>query len=585
MRFKVNPRQKRLFDPFEAIFSKVGYRRIRSGWQEVFRRSVLHLMPVGTIEGKFDPCMGAPTKELYSMAGLLLIMEFMNWTKEEAVDAYMFRADIQYALNLEPVKQSLSVRTIERYQRIFEEFDLAAKVMNDITDSLARELELDISKQRLDSTHVFSDMATFGRTRLMGVTIKRFLTQVKRHNHNSYAALPEELRIRYKRSARRLFADAKKEVRQLLRQQVAEDLHLLIERFADDTEFSSRTTYKMLVEVFEDQCEIQEERVEVKKKTGGDVIQNPSDPEATYDGHKGPGYQAQICETCSEENEVQLITGAKVETAVENDQEAVAPVLEDLEDRGLLPETLLADAAYGTDSNVVDAEKRGVDLQSPVPGRTTGNASDEGTFSLNVDDFVVDPATETIVRCPAGHEPASSVHDPETGKTTTIMPIGACSGCEFSSECPISMTKGNYRLLHTPKGRRLAERRREQATEPFRELYAKRSGGESVNSGLKRRMGLGRLRVRGMRRVAYAVYMRIAGWNILRAASSSKLQSKLAQMRVEAQTQGGKLISEVVSALTRAILLFWRPKAVKTTRTALLPRSHYMGLGLVTIAA
>ena len=37
------------------------------------------------------------------MAGLLLIMEFKNWIKEEALDAYRFHLDIQYALNLEPV--------------------------------------------------------------------------------------------------------------------------------------------------------------------------------------------------------------------------------------------------------------------------------------------------------------------------------------------------------------------------------------------------------------------------------------------------------------------------------------------------
>ena len=30
-------------------------------------------------------------------------------------------------------------------------------------------LELDVSRQRLDSTHLFSDMAVFGRTKLMGV--------------------------------------------------------------------------------------------------------------------------------------------------------------------------------------------------------------------------------------------------------------------------------------------------------------------------------------------------------------------------------------------------------------------------------
>ena len=57
----------------------------------------------------------------------------------------------------------------------------------------------------------------------------------------------------------------------------------------------------------------------MKAKTGGDCMQNPSDPDATYDGHKGPGYQVQIAETCGPENEVQLITAALPQTACEPD--------------------------------------------------------------------------------------------------------------------------------------------------------------------------------------------------------------------------------------------------------------------------
>jgi hypothetical protein len=69
------------------------------------------LMPADVLAGEFSPNMGTPTKELYSMASLLLIKEFMDWTKTEA---YMFHAEVQYALNLEPANQSLCERTVER---------------------------------------------------------------------------------------------------------------------------------------------------------------------------------------------------------------------------------------------------------------------------------------------------------------------------------------------------------------------------------------------------------------------------------------------------------------------------------------
>ena len=78
-----------------------------------------------------------------------------------------------------------------------------------MTTRLAESLELNISQQRLDSTHVFSHMASFGRIKLMAVAIKRFLTQVKRHAPESYAVLPEVFRLRYQPAESQLFAGAK----------------------------------------------------------------------------------------------------------------------------------------------------------------------------------------------------------------------------------------------------------------------------------------------------------------------------------------------------------------------------------------
>ncbi|MDT8301825.1 MAG: hypothetical protein RQ760_10110, partial [Sedimentisphaerales bacterium] len=109
----VNPKQTRLFDPFDAVLTEKTRKRLLGGWAGVFRHIILELMPVETISGHFDPAMGRPTKELYSIAGLLLIREFMDWTKDEALDAYSFRMDIHYALNLEPVTHDLSMRTLE----------------------------------------------------------------------------------------------------------------------------------------------------------------------------------------------------------------------------------------------------------------------------------------------------------------------------------------------------------------------------------------------------------------------------------------------------------------------------------------
>ena len=574
-----DPRQETLFDPFEHLLSKQAHDVIQNGWQGVFRHVILELLPAETVAEKFHEFLGRPTKELYSVAGLILIMEFQDWTKEKAVEAYMCHVDVWYALNMGPGLHGMCVRTLERYQKIFREEELAQVVMRDVTMRLVERLELDISKQRLDSTHVFSDMANFGRTRMMGVTIKRFLTQVKRHDRAAYDALPEELLERYRTSAHQLFGDAmkNKEQRGLLRQQVAEDMHALIEGFADNDRVNGRETFKLLCTVFEQQCEIvdkeiqveetktedtktedtktedtktedsktedsktedsktedrQEKEVKLKAKTGGNVIQNPSDPDATYDAHKGCGYQTQLSETCSEDNEVQLITSVIPETAVTSDAKAPEAVLGDLRENGLLPGEILADAAYGSDENVLASAAEGVELVAPVFGNTP-----KGDTTTTIGDFKVDAQSETIEACPAGHTPISSEHNPETGRTHTKMDPELCAGCPLQAGCPIKQTRNGAHIEHTEKERRLDERRRDEKTDEFRERYNRRSGIEATNSGIKRRTGMDRLRVRGQASVFHAIVLKVTGWNILQAARATKMKEYVARkMKRKRQT-------------------------------------------------
>jgi hypothetical protein len=524
MRRIVNPQQTRLFDSFNPVLSERARQRLLDDWPGVFRHVILELMPVGTLAGHFSVGMGRPTKELYSMAGLILLMEQLDWTKDQAVCAYCFHMEVHYALNLEPVAHDLSVRTLERYIDLFEQDDLAARVMHDVSITLVELLDIRIDQQRLDSTHVFSNMAQLGRTRLMGAAIKQFLTQLRRHDKAAYESLAESLRKRYAPSVHHLFGDTGKdsESRRLLRQQVAEDMHALIERFSQDASHAGRETYKTLERIFYEQCEVQEAKVVIKAKPGGQVMQNPSDPDATRDGHKGPGYQVQISETCNPQNEVQLVTSALPQTASVSDSGSVAGVLEDLAGSQLLPEQMAADTSYCSDENVQKAsEAYGVELLGPVP---SGSLKDKDIHQLNIDDFNIDENTEEVICCPAGHSPVSSEPNQDTGQSKTVMSASVCERCPFVEECPVSKTREGYVLRHSGQERRIAGRRREQDTEVFRERYRVRNGIEGTNSGMKRRTGLGRVRVRGRPRVFQSILLKVTGWNILRASVCAKMR-------------------------------------------------------------
>jgi hypothetical protein len=546
MRYVVDPLQGRLFDPFQQIIPPLGLKCIANGWQSVFRAVLLPLMPVGKLGDRLHPLLGRHSKELYSVAGLLFLQEAKGWTNDETVHAYLFHTDVQFALNLEPGFDQISLSTYERYRANFLEDDLAALVMNDITMKLVDELDLHVDQQRLDSTHVFSDMASFGRTRMMAVSIKRFLTQVQRHHADDFNALPEELRRRYAPSSAKLFASKglSAEQRGKSRQQVAEDMRDLINRFADHADLNTRPSYQALVTVFGQQCEIVEDKIVIKVKTGGRCMQNPSDPDATYDGCKGQGHKVQLVETCSDANEVQLILTAMPQTAVDHDAAALTAVLADLQTKNLLPEVMLADTAFGSDENVQTAATLGVELVTPTPGNestsTAAPTSDTATPAcatpmekLTIDDFSVDERTGKVAACPSGRIPLNVLYNQgaNADKTTIEMKPEDCVSCPFREACPVRKTKKDkYKVEYTPKQRRQEERRREEDTPAFRERYARRSGLESTNSGLKRKHGLGKLRVRGRPAVRHAIFLKVAGWNMNRATASGKLASKAAEI-------------------------------------------------------
>ena len=164
-----DPEQISLFDLESSFLTELAQNRLETSFYSVFRHVILSLLPAHEISSHFSADIGRPTKELYSMAGLILLKEFKNWTTNEATDAYLFDFRVQYALNIGRDNISFCERTLERYMTIMRSDELAVQIFDTVTAKLIEELGIEITRQRLDSTHVFSDMATFARTKLMGV--------------------------------------------------------------------------------------------------------------------------------------------------------------------------------------------------------------------------------------------------------------------------------------------------------------------------------------------------------------------------------------------------------------------------------
>jgi Transposase DDE domain len=282
------------------------------------------------------------------------------------------------------------------------------------------------------------------------------------------------------------------ESRRVALQQVAEDLHAVLQQFAKVEPICQWAKYTQLQTIFAQQCELREEFVEVRGKSGGNVVQNVSDPDATYRGHQGSGDQVQISETFHEEGLPNLITAAHVETAVKRDADAVEPLLEDLRQRGQLPKEMRGDTSYGSNANVDHARGLGVTLTSPVPG---GKAFDSP--EVGYDRFTLNEQNE-VTACPNGHAPKSTRYNAEQNTVWALIDPQLCAECPLAAHCRVQRRKStgqpNGRVQFRADAPQSATRRRYEQTPEFHDSYRWRSGIESTNSSLKRRLGLKRLR-------------------------------------------------------------------------------------------
>lgn len=500
-------------------------------WAKLFRDEVLPCLPVHLLKARYDSGNGRPTNELYAMMGAMIIQQMQDLTDQQTAEQFSFNLQWHFALNITNPADACSYvceRSIWEMRRIMTEHDLYLPVFESVSAHLGKLFQVDATLQRLDSVHLFSNMRHLGRIRLFAATIRKFLANLKRRHKSLFAGLPEVLTGRYlAKSSDSAFAMIKPSESSRTLEELGQDLFSLVERFARQQQVAGMTSYQLLVRLLAEQCVVTEDqatnirRVSVKpnREVPSDSLQNPSDPDATYDGHKGKGYQAQVAETYSaqaEDKPLSLITYIEVEAAHQSDAHAVEPYLEQGKSRGVLPSQLLADTLYGSDDNCEKASKHGVELVSPAIAPST-------TGEISLTDFTL-AQNGKVAACPAGCVPVQVKNKKE--RYSAVFSLEQCAGCDRKASCPVQDGKRGRYLRYGSKAARLARRRALEKTAAFRDRYRYRAGIEGTMSEFDRRTGVKHLRVRGMKAVRCSVFLKAVGLNIRRAAAHMAARGK-----------------------------------------------------------
>jgi len=520
--------------------------RLKDSWAQLFKAEVLPILLKS--EGKFSMLYGKTGRPNFSVArmlGLCFLQELYNQSDQQALDAFGFDIRWRYALDVSDQDAYLSRRSLVEFRRRLADKDpdmkIVRKIFEKISQAAINKLGLSTSEQRVDSTHIVSNICTHGRLDLFETTIGLF---IKSLDQVRFARIPKHIQKWHQSEADGWFGLGPVQRKAKL-EQLARYLNKLIVIFKNDLQVTTTEPYQLLVRLFKEQCQITNEscpdavkshdqQIKVKKKTQGETLQSPHDPDASY-GHKGQGYSAHITETCNNPGKNEIITDYEVHGAARSDMGKAPDIVDRLETAGLKPDKLFADGGYPSVPSALKVKKRNVEFITPVNrGRITDEVIGRDQFEFNTDGLVV--------KCPRGHGPLDHrmlSHNNTKGRSLhAILDGDICRKCSILDNCPVRApnhrargckpqdTVGNFRLEITAELRLRDQMYSNQQTTEWKQQYSIRSGVEATMSELKRRHGMGKLRVRRAAKVCFAVACKVIACNIKRWAKAHMASDK-----------------------------------------------------------
>jgi len=514
--------------------------RLESSWARLFRLEVLPLLLKNEDEYKMlYGETGRPNFSVARLLGLCLLQEWNNLSDQEALDAFSFDIRWRYALDVGENEDYLSRRSLVEFRRRLAskdpEMKLIRNVFDNVRDSAIKKLGLSSANQRLDSTHIISNIRMRGRLALFSNTLDLFLRSL---NEAQLSKVSKAVQDWHAKEPEGWFglgpAEQKAKVQELAR--YVYELILLFEK----NDLSALEPYQLLKRLFSEQCELAKDsseessKVQVKKKTEGTTLQSPYDPDASY-GHKGPGYSLHVSETCNNAK-TEMITDYEVHGAARSDKGKALPAIERLSASGLKPEVLFADGGYPSGPSALKVVEQGVEFMAPVNRVRLGDdVVGRDLFEFNSEGLAT--------KCPMGHSPID--HRIMSGNNTTRRSLHAvfdgktCRSCAMLDRCPVRApnhrakgcrpqdTVGDFRLEITPELRMRDHMYAIQQTTEWKDRYKIRAGIEATNSELKRAHGIGRLRVRRLSKVCFAVACKLIACNIKRWARAFRALRRL----------------------------------------------------------
>ena len=535
MSFKPNPSQQLTMDDSALHLTERERKILEKSWAKPFAEYIFPAIDEKPFEVLYsDVERSRPNTPVNICIGALILQGYFNYSDDEMVEALACDVRFQYALHTTSfAEQPLSDKTLSRFRhRCYDYKEETGKdLLGDCVKSLAARIRkyMGISGkfQRMDSMMINANIRKLTRGELLYVCIQRTL---KECTEQYGKAIPSGFeRYTDANDYNRTFYYANPDESENILQRLLADGTRLLAEYGDVGGQSAE--YAKLARAFKEQTVEEDGKPRLRTKEDGgmhsDMLQSPTDPDATYREKNGKSYQGYVLNLTEEVGEgASVVTDFQFEPNTYSDSQFLKDHVSQTEtqEEGTV---LVTDGAYcGLHNTELCAEKNISLVTTSLTGRPTEDIMADFEFSED---------GQNVLRCPAGNRPKACTYNGTTGQCKISFAKGCCMRCPHRDMCEPKIRGKMAQLKISKAASERAKSVRQRKTEENRNLARFRNGVETLPSVLRRIYGCDDRLPRGKTRASFFMACKIGALNFGKFLTKLRGSGRYAQNPVFAE--------------------------------------------------
>ncbi len=314
MAFRTNSYQQLSFtDSFSGLTARE-QKALERSWAKIFAEDIFPSIDEEPFRVLYSSEASRPNTPVNICIGVLLIKEIFGISDDEVVENTMLDPRYQYALHTTSWdEQPLSDKTLTRFRKRCYDYesaygiDLLHDCITGLGDKIAKMMDINPHIKRMDSMMIAANIRKLSRLELLYTCVAKLVIFLEKNKKTDLIKGLEHYcdPSDYNKT---FYYNKDSESDDVLKNLLTDADNLLA---ACGSDFDDITEYQLLVRCLSEQTVVEEavRRLRTKEDAGfhSEILQNPSDPDATYRAKAGKehqGYVANLEETVGKNGSV-----------------------------------------------------------------------------------------------------------------------------------------------------------------------------------------------------------------------------------------------------------------------------------------